>query len=99
MISDRCHKTCFAAWAAAIYSASGVDGATVDCFFELHATASPAMVTTYPLMDFLSKSDAQSASQYKFIPSLSSSGDPPYTSSEYLVPLRYRNNRLIAVQC
>ena len=46
-----------------MYSASGVDSAMVVCFFELHATAPPVMVITYSLMDFLSRSDAQSASQ------------------------------------
>ena len=61
--SDQCHKTCFATYAVAIYSASSVEGATVDCFFELHATAPPEMGTMYPLIDFLSRSDAQSTSQ------------------------------------
>ena len=39
--SDQCHKTCFATCVAAIYSASGVEGATVICFFELQAIAPP----------------------------------------------------------
>ena len=36
--------------------------ATDGCFFELQATAPPAIVTTYLLIDFLSDSPAQSAS-------------------------------------
>ena len=61
--SERCHGTCLAACVAAIYSASAVYNAIVACLFGLQATAPPAMVITYPLIDFRSESDAQSASQ------------------------------------
>ena len=37
--SEQCHKTCLATWVAAMYLASGVEGATVFCFFELQAMA------------------------------------------------------------
>ena len=60
MVTERGKKL-----SAAIYSASAVDNATVCCFFELQATAPPAIVVTYPLMDFWSESFPQLASQKK----------------------------------
>ena len=60
---DLCQMTCLAQCVAAMYSALAVDSATIDCFLELHATVPPDSVITYPLMDFLPASDAQSASQ------------------------------------
>ena len=44
--SNQCHKTCFATCVAVMYLASGVEVATVFCFFELQAMASPAMIIT-----------------------------------------------------
>jgi hypothetical protein len=55
-----------AACIADIYSASAVDKATDACFFELQATAPPAIVIIYPLVDFLSDPAAQLASQNIF---------------------------------
>ena len=49
-----------------MYSALAVDSATVCCFFELQATAPPAIIVTYPFIDFQSELLAQSASQKKF---------------------------------
>jgi hypothetical protein len=43
---------------AAVYSASAVDSAIVDCFLELQATAPPAKRKMYPDMDFLLAFDA-----------------------------------------
>ena len=60
---DLCQMTCLAQCVAAMYSASAVDSATIDCFLELHAMAPPDSVIMYLLMDFLPTSDAQSASQ------------------------------------
>ena len=75
--SEQCHKTCLAACVADMYSASAVDNATEACFFELQATAPPAIVITYLLVDFLSDPPAQSASQNIFISSFSNSSAPP----------------------
>jgi len=41
------HITSFAAYMAVIYSASVVDSATSDCFFELQDTAPPSIVKMY----------------------------------------------------
>jgi hypothetical protein len=45
-LSDNMHIHCasFAAWVAAMYSASVVDRATIGCFFELHEMAPPSIV-------------------------------------------------------
>jgi hypothetical protein len=58
-----------AACVADIYLASAVNTATDACFFELQATAPPAIVIIYPLVDFLSDPPAQSALQniFKFL--------------------------------
>ena len=67
-------------------------------FLELHAMAPPVSVMTYPLIDFRSAWDAQLASQYIFISSIPLSF-PSYCSPTSLVPFRYWNTLLMAVQC
>ena len=48
---------------AEIYLASAVDNATEAGFFELQVMAPPAIVMTYPLVNFLSDPPAQLVSQ------------------------------------
>ena len=43
---DLCQITCLAQCVVAMYLASAVDNATIDCFLELHAMAPPASVMT-----------------------------------------------------
>ena len=47
----RIHRASLAACVAAIYSASVVDNAMIDCFFELQETAPPSIVKMYPEME------------------------------------------------
>src|SRR5579859_6122195 len=53
----------------AAYSASAVDSAIVDCFLACQEIGDPASMKMYPEIDFLSSLDAQSASEYPWIPS------------------------------
>ncbi len=64
-ISRESQTASFAAWQDAMYSASHEEVAIVICFFDLQLTAPPAIVTTYPLVDFRdSWQRAQSESEY-----------------------------------
>ena len=78
-----------------MYSALAVDRATVCCFFELQATAPPAIIVTYPEIDFRSGPFPQSASQKKLSSVLLILVSfPPYVNFAFLVCFEVSENPL-----
>src|ERR1700761_1165751 len=79
----------------AIYSASAVDRATNDCFLAAQLIAPPAILNTYPPIDFQSiSSDANPESVKPLSPCLFC----PHVRLRFRVPFRYRSIRLAVSQ-
>ena len=88
----------FAAFDAAIYSASTVERATVGCFLDDHETGLPAIVKTNPPTERLeSLSWAQSESVH--LTNSNGSLRPPRVSMKSAVPFKYLKTHFTASKC